>query len=92
MSEINTTKEAAPTEPAPPSDNFLVAFHYTGEDNGMDREGFDSRVITAPKDFVIKSSKEIKDVAEAMAAALFQDGKKYAGLTISVLNVQRLPI
>lgn len=87
-----STTEVSTEKPLILSDNFLVSFHYAGEDNGMPKSGFDSRVVTIPKDLIIQSSKEIKDIAEAMAAALFQDGKKYVGLTITLINIIKLPL
>lgn len=93
MSDTPTsTEEISDAKPLLLSDNFLVSFHYSGTDNGMEKSGFDSRVVTIPKDLIIQSSKEIKDIAEAMAAALFQDGKKYVGLTITLINVLKLPL
>lgn len=92
MSDTPTT-EAAPTEqPTIDADNFFVSFHYSGEDNGMEKSGFDSRTISVPKEMVIKTNKEIRDIGEAMAAAIFQDGKKYTNLLITILNITRLPL
>lgn len=96
MSDTPTDQPSAIAEvnptPQGPVINYLIAFHYNGEDNGMPKEGFDSRVISIPEGMLIASSKEVKDIAEAMALSLFQDGKKYVGLQLQVLNIQKLPI
>lgn len=87
--------EAPPsTEPTPtiPSYNIFVSFHYEGEDNGVPKSGFDSRVLNVPDLMPIASGKEIKDIAEALAKALFIDGKKFVGLHLTLINIQRLPV
>lgn len=85
----NTT----PTEVVTPEfRSVMFAFHWKGTDNGVPKEGFDSRVIKAPADVKITSAEDIKAVADAIAQSEFSGGRKYVGLEITVLNIVPLPL
>jgi hypothetical protein len=86
----------SPTSPVevstPELSSVFVSFHFRGSDNGVVKEGFDSRVIKAPSDVQITSAEDIKAVADALAQSEFNNGKKYVGLEITLLNIVRLPL
>ncbi len=90
MSDTPTSPEQA-TEDTPLSAVF-VAFHYKGIDNGVPKEGFDSKVLQAPADVRITSADDLQAVANAIAETTFVEGRKYVGLEITVINVFRLPV
>lgn len=72
--------------------SLLVAFHYSGKDNGVPKEGLDSRVIQAPAGVQVTSAEDVKSVADALANSEFMTGRKYEGLEITILHLTRLPI
>lgn len=72
--------------------SLFVSFYYKGQDNGVPKEGFDSRVIMVPKDANFTSSADLKEVADALANSEFNGGKRYVGLEISLINIIRLPV
>lgn len=80
-----------PTDEAPTSAVF-VAYHFSGQDNGVPKEGFDSRVIHAPADVQITSTEDVKALADAIATSEFQNGRKFIGLQITLINIFRLPV
>lgn len=79
-------------EPVVKLSAVLVAFFYTGKDNGVEKEGFDSRVVQAPEGVLITSADDVKAIANALANSEFQNGKKYEGLEITILHLTRLPL
>lgn len=93
-----TATEAAPTEAAPTEQPatkgtpYFFSFHFSGEDSGVPKEGFDSRVVTLPEGFKVNTAAQIKEITEAMAKSIFQDGKKWVGLHLTILNVTKLPL
>lgn len=75
-----------------PSTKYMISFHWSGKDNGVPKEGFDTRCVDIPDTVKIKDSQTLKDVAEAMAQSMFQEGKKYVGLTLAIINIVKLPL
>lgn len=86
--------------PSPPGDTpeapklsaLLVCFHYSGVDNGLPKEGFDSRVIKVPADALVETSEDVQILANAIATSEFSHGRKYVGLEITIVFLSRLPI
>lgn len=86
-----------PTSPEPATEDttlsaVFVAFHFKGIDNGVPKEGFDSRVLQAPADVRITSADDMQAVANAVAESTFIEGRKYVGLEITIINLFRLPV
>lgn len=72
--------------------SILVAFHYSGKDNGVPKEGLDSRVIQAPAGVQVTSAEDVKSIADALANSEFLNGRKFVDLAITILHLTRLPI
>lgn len=92
MNESDTLTSPEQAIEDTPLSAVFVAFHYSGKDNGVPKEGFDSRVIQAPSDVQITTADDVKAVADAIAATEFQAGRKFTGLEITILNIFRLPV
>lgn len=75
-----------------PATKFFISFRYAGLDNGMEKFGYDSQVVTIPDDFKIKGSEEIKLLGDTMVQHVFKNGAKWKDLTVTILSFQKLPL
>jgi hypothetical protein len=91
-SSENTSPDAEPVAQQEPHNSLFISFYWKGRDNGIPKEGFDSRVISIPVDVTLGSAADLKTVADAIATSEFSGGKRYADLEISILGFNRLPI
>lgn len=79
-------------ESSPKTYSVFVSFNYRGKDNGVEKTGFDSRVIEVPVGTQFLSAADLKEVTDALATAEFEANKRYAGLEITLVNLVKLPI
>lgn len=75
-----------------PMSSLLVSFRFSGRDNGVFKEGFDSRVIGAPVGVQVTSAEDVKAIADTLASSEFLNGRKFEGLEIVLMHITRLPI
>lgn len=71
---------------------LFVTFLWNGVDNGVPKEGFDSRVLSVPKEVQFKDASDLKSLSDALAGAFYDEGKRFKDLEVVLLNVSRLPI
>jgi hypothetical protein len=92
MNSIPTIESGPVQTKTPELSAIFVAFHFKGKDNGVPKEGYDSRVIKIPQGIQLSTAEDLKEIADALATSAFNEDRRYEGLEITIFNLVRLPV